>query len=521
MMRRREFLAGMGSMLAMSAVAQGGTDEGDFSSLDAEPRGGFIPSPQKKLLFVDLRHIDPGDLQWRTADGTVVPVAGPPEPPVPVWADASRVVRGVRLVAQKPAKEGPVENRPGQVLLDAGVYRGWSLKTNYAGADLGSYSSALAESITVRTAESNDGYAWSERDVSTVPVKGITGIDGAGFFIDPNGSAEERYKCVFHASVREGVQELWAKYQKFHPRYRDNRLNGEHMNCLYGMTSPDGLNWSLLPEPLLIHKGDTDNTVYYDAWLGKYVLYTRLCWLDRRLIGRAESDDFQNWSPVVPMLSAPLEDPFSFDVYLNARTEYPGLPGYHLLFPMFYRRFTQSSEIRMYSSLDGILWDAVPGGPILEPGGVNAWDGEFVTAGKNLVPLGGDKVAIPYNGTSYPHKYPRWPGVIKGNAGWATWPKDRICALKTEEEGEFFTFGIPVTGTELRVNARVNTGGSLQIGLVGFDAHAIDLCDIITGDETARTVTWSGNPGLRAQPGDTVRLHVRMRAADLFALEWV
>lgn len=519
-MRRREFLGGMGSMLVLGAVADGEDGGEPDPNLDGDPRGGFIPGPQNKLLFVDLRHIDPGDLQWRTADGTVIPVAGPPEPPVPVHADPSRVARGIRLVAQKPKKEGPVENRPGHVVMDGGVYRGWSLKTNYAGADLGSYSSALAESIVVQAAESNDCYAWSSRDVCTVPVHGITGIDGGGFFIDANGGADERYKCVFHAAVKEGAQELWEKYRKLHPRYRDNRLNAEHMNCLYGMTSPDGINWKLLPEPLLIHQGDTDNTVYYDPWLGKYVLYTRLCWLDRRLIGRAESDDFRNWSPVVPMLGPSLEDPCSYDVYLNARTEYPNLPGYHLMFPMFYRRFTQSSEIRMYSSLDGILWDAVPGGAILEPGGPNEWDGEFVVAGKNLIPFGDDKVAIPYSGTSHPHKYPRWPGVIKGNGGWATWPKDRICALKADEEGEFRTFGVPVTGTELRVNARVNSGGALQIGILGFDAHAIDTCDVITGDETARTVTWNGNPQLRIQPGDNACLHVRMRAAELFALEW-
>lgn len=196
-MRRREFLAGMGSMLAMSTLAQGKDGGGGVSSLEPDPRGGFTLGPQKKLLFTDLRHIDPGDLQWRAADGTAVPVAGPPEPPVPVWADASRVVRGVRPVVQKPRKEGPVENRPGQVILDSGIYRGWSLKTNYTGADLGSYSSALAESIVVRIAESNDGYAWSERDVCTVPVTGITGIDGAGFFIDPNAPKEWRWQWVF------------------------------------------------------------------------------------------------------------------------------------------------------------------------------------------------------------------------------------------------------------------------------------------------------------------------------------
>jgi hypothetical protein len=32
---------------------------------------------------------------------------------------------------------------------------------------------------------------------------------------------------------------------------------------------------------------------------------------------------------------------------------------------MFYRRFDQTSEIRLFSSIDGIHWSQVPGGPVL------------------------------------------------------------------------------------------------------------------------------------------------------------
>ena len=37
------------------------------------------------------------------------------------------------------------------------------------------------------------------------------------------------------------------------------------------------------------------------------------------------------------------------------------------MFPLVYRRDTQTSEIHLYTSMDGVLWDRVPGGPVLQP----------------------------------------------------------------------------------------------------------------------------------------------------------
>ena len=57
---------------------------------------------------------------------------------------------------------------------------------------------------------------------------------------------------------------LWEQYEQVHPRHRDVRINSNYIYCLFGLVSPDGLHWKRIDEPLLIHKGDTDNTVYYD-----------------------------------------------------------------------------------------------------------------------------------------------------------------------------------------------------------------------------------------------------------------
>ena len=489
---------------------------------DPDPAGGYTLKSPRQFLFLDYRHIDPGDLLWVSPEGRYLPVAGPPEPPVEARAEAEGIATGVRLVAQKAVKEGPIAGLPNRIFHHEGTYRSWALRVDYgSGENLGSYSKQAARSLLISTGESQDGYTWKWKDGGMVAPPPVTGIDDYFFFIDPHGPADERYKCVYHAQALTGVGDLWARYQAgTHPRNRDIRLGPEAISCLFGLVSPDGVHWKAIPEPLLIHKGDTDNTVYFDEWLGKYVLYTRLYWMSRRMVARAESEDFRHWTAVEPVLRPRLDDPLSFDVYTNGYTCYPGLPEYHLMFPIFYRRLTQTSEVHLHTSIDGIHWDRVPGGPVLEPGGPGSWDAEFLVAGKQLVPLGKDRVAIPYAASRYPHKYPRWPSLLAGENGWATWPRGRLCALRADGHGQFETFSVQVTGSRLRVNVSIPRAGELRVGLNGVDGRSLTDCDPITGDHFERTVTWKGHPELPVEPGRSISLRFRMRAADLFGFEF-
>ncbi len=531
-MRRREFCAGVGSTLLLSAMGKSGAtawgQSVPASAPDLDPAGGFNPTLPSVFLFTDYRNIQAGDIGWTTPEGKSLPVAAPPDPPVAAVANPGKVARGIRIVAQPARKEGPVNGLPtrlaydGATIQDGELYRSWNLRVSYGqGQNLGSYSSATAQGMTISCSESKDGYDWTSRDVSEIKPPEITGIDGEYFFMDPHGSAEERYKCIYHAHLQNPPSELWTQYQKLHPRHRDVRIQADRINGLFGLTSADGVNWRAIPEPLMIHYGDTDNTVYWDEWLGKYVLYTRLYWLERRIVARAESDDFRHWTPVEPILWPSLADPLSYDIYTNGRTSYPGLPGQHLMFPICYQRYTQQSEVHLHTSLEGIHWQRVPGGPVLVPGDPGTWDGEYIIAGKSLVPLGKDRVAIPYAGIDHPHKYPRWPGVIGGAAGWASWPRGRLAGLVAEETGEFATFRVKVTGRALRVNARVHRAGEIRVGLLNVKSREVEACDAILGDSLSHAVAWRGASELTVPPGSSVALHFRMRAAELFGFEWI
>ena len=277
----------------------------------------------------------------------------------------------------------------------------------------------------------------------------------------------------------------------------------------------------------MTHMGDTDNSAYYDPWLGRYVIYTRLYTQERRIgdrrwIGRAEAEDFLHWGPVEPLIWPGLDGPLSDDIYLNARSEYPGVPEYHLMFPMIYHRYTQTSDVRLFSSGDGICWSQVPGEPVISPGGSGEWDCEFIRAGKHLVPLGKDRVAVPYGGIRFPHKYPRWKEVIEAHLeGWAWWTEGRLCAVVAEEEGEFFTLPIAPAGRGLRMNLRTCRSGEVRVGIVGATGRDVADCDPVYGDGVAIPVHWKGETDIGTKEDEKVTLQVSLRSAEVFGLEWV
>jgi hypothetical protein len=296
-------------------------------------------------------------------------------------------------------------------------------------------------------------------------------------------------------------------------------MRPDHVYGIFGAVSPDGVHWTAIPEPLMIHKSDTDTTVYFDPWLAKYVMYTRLYRHDRRWVGRVEADDFRRWGPVEPLLWPELSDHFADDIYTNARTEYPGLPEYHLMFPMLYHRLTQRSGVHLYSSADGICWSRVPGGPIITPETGGSID-EFVHVGKDLVPLGDNRVGIHYMGMPYPHKYPRWDGVLNGRSAWLSWPKGRLAAIKADEQGEFYTMPLVPAGRELKLNLRTPRAGRVRVGIVGCPGRSVAECTPLNGDSLSRTVSWNGQTNLGVAAGEPVILHFELRCAELFGFEW-
>ncbi len=480
----------------------------------------------EKLLFMDWRHIQCGHLRWYTATGTALGVGNPPEPPVPLHAEPQRVPHGIRLQAQRATTTGPIDGWKGwgRTIHDQGRYRSWHFEI-HGHTKLGSGAAAhrtAYEQVHVCGVSSDDGLAWRETSRCRVQIGSQRGFDGVTFFVDPVAPPAERYKLVYCAHFPVGEHDaLVAAYLARPAHQRDDRLSWERRYGMFAMVSPDGERWRSCDTPFMLHPSDTDTTVLWDPALARYVMFTRLCREDRRWIGRAEARDFGDWGPVVPLLWPSLDEPPDRDLYLNGHSLYPGAPQYQVMFPMVYHRFTERSDVRLCTSADGIAWNWVPGGPVIEPGPRGAWDSEFLGSGKDLVPFGPGRIATPYSGTPYPHKYPRFQQVWDAwKLGWAIWDEDRLAGVVADETGEFWTQPVVPAGRRVLLNCRVPLGGSIRVGVDGVAGRDAAACDPIVGVDGLCTVTWGGTADHGAAVDQAVTLHVRLRRAEVFGVRF-
>lgn len=523
--------------------------------------------PHGPQCFVDWRYVKAGYVGWYSGTDRI----GIWDPALANTRGIARAPFGIRLQSQRATKIGPImkRDRPWEytyhintVMYDGGVYRAWYEcipSDHFEGRDL---RWALGHGNVLCYAESDDGFAWRKPNLGIAAYYGETqtnivygrelspnGLHGSGVFKDPQAPAEERYKLIYMGLISDvDFDELKAQY---HPRFGDDmdpmcfRLGSgqtrrlleasghlsrerprSQVYVMAGAVSPDGFRWTPLREPLMMHFSDTLNTASWDPTLGRYVGYFRTWRYGRRCVGRAETEDFRFW-PKTPdtVLQAPLDRHPSDDVYTNAKFIYPGSEDTHLMFPAIYHRLDDSREVHLASSIDGINWQWVPGGPVVPCGEPGAWDGGDVAASLGMVHLSGDRIAVPISGYVHPHKYPRGSEPF-GAPGWATWTTGRLSALVADERGEFSTPDLIFEGKELSLNVETHEAGAVLVELQDergqpVPGHTFADADPIVGNSLDKRVTWRGNAKLGEFAGKPIALAFQLRRASLFAFEFV
>jgi len=496
-------------------------------------------------FFVDWRYVQAGAVGWVSKDGRPIGLWGPEGVVGPVDAQPAprSVPRGIRLVAQKAQKSEPflTWTKPWErmifcystLIYDERLYRLW-------------YECVSPEQWTKHTqgsanllcyAESKDGIAWDKPSLGIVKYEGLdtnivfggnlcpeSGFTGGTVFVDPSAPSSERYKVIF---LGKASRQKMEEYRRNRPNDIDPialSATGE-ATAVFGGTSPDGLHWKQVPEPLVVQCSDTQNTAYYDPQLKRYVWYARCNWYyGRRSVGRAETDNFRR-IPLPEMILWPGPNLLpSDDWYTNAKTLYPGTNDIHLMFPAMYHRAEDNIEIYMASSPDGILWSLLPGGPALSPGPPGSWDGGCIFAGCGLVPLPNNRIGLPYVGFPVPHKYPRSQPM--GAIAYAWWPKGRLAALEAPGIGEFSTPQLLFTGRKLLLNFQTKRTGEILVEVANsrgqtLPGRSFSDADPLNGDFLDFPVTWKGEADLGYEPGQPVILRFHMRASKLFAFEFV
>ena len=521
--------------------------------------------PAGPQCFVDWRFVKAGFVGWHSGADRIgvwepapADAVGRPEAPF-----------GIRLRAQ-PAQEtiGPVMPRDkpweytyhlNSVLYDEGVYRAWYECVPDDHFKRQDVPWPKGHGNVMCYAESDDGFTWrkpalglaayyGEEDTNIVYGRNLSpnGLHGGSVFKDPHAPAAERYKLIYMGSADETDIAAWRAKQR--ARFGDDldpmcmrdaqssqqlgasgHLDRERRSQVYwiaGAVSPDGLHWTPLAEPLMVHFSDTLTTASWDAASGRYVGYFRTWRYGRRCVGRAQTEDFRHW-PATPetVLQAPLARHPSDDVYTNAKVVYPGSGNTHLMFPAIYHRLDDSREVYMASSVDGVNWQWVPGGPVIRRGELGEWHGGDISSSQGLVPLSGNRMAVPVVGYVHPHKFPRGSAPF-GAPGWATWTQGRLSALEAEEVGEFATVELLFSGQELSLNLKCREAGSVLVELRAANGqpvpgHTFADADPIADDSVDRRVTWRGEANIGGLADQPISLAFRLCKTQLFAFEFV
>jgi hypothetical protein len=532
-----------------------------------------------RLAFTSWHHVRPGLFGWYDEAGANVSVTGDQLPDEAEFR-AVDLPQGIRLTAEQatthaaPTLEPELpDERLVQLLTviqrDAG-FQAWGACTMEDGQRLPLYF------------ESDDGLNWRRPELGIVEHSGSranniismgTMSSGGGkdlqgnmvvssVFLDPAAPEEERYKAVAESYFSREEFEAYAKRRpgEFDPKAFRTDIGKDGAICgARGATSPDGMNWTIVEEPLVVMHTDTQIVCHYNVGLQKYVGYFRdwmlgeqavanssvvssgmessyaaghsdrdhylSSWIGigRRSIGRSETEDFRNF-PLSEVVLEPRNDMRPSQVlYTNTKTTIPGAPDNHLMFPAVWDMADDTTSVEMATSHDDRVWNWAPGAPVFNTTTHGSWDGGAVFPHPNLLELSDGTFALPYTGYNVPHKYPR--GRFEYASGYATWPKGRLMGIEAPERGEFATAVVIPPGKKLLINAVTRRAGSVRVEAARPDGRPIpgrrfEDCVPLFGDCYCEPVRWKGHPDLGVERDEPVMLRFKLERAKIYFVDF-
>ncbi|MEN6401038.1 MAG: hypothetical protein ABFD94_03770 [Armatimonadia bacterium] len=317
-------------------------------------------------------------------------------------------------------------------------------------------------------------------------------------FLDPNPAAppEQRFKAL--ASVGPKGQ-------------------------LAPFVSADGFAWKRLRDEPVITKGafDSQNLAFWDPLRKLYVEYHRGFRDGVRDIMTSTSADFLTWTEPqwLDYGEAPAEH-----LYTNAITPYFRAPHLYVGLPNRYvpgrKKIATHKEdgvddALLMSSRDGLhfeRWREAFLRPTLDD---ENWTDRNNYVAWGIVPLNEREIAI-YSTDHYRHPTAR---VVLN-----TIRTDGFASLYADAEGgQALTRPFTFSGKRLEVNYATSAAGSLRFELCDTTGKALpgfSMADseLLYGNELAHTVAWRGGTDVSALAGQTVRLRINLKDADLFSV---
>ena len=401
------------------------------------------------------------------------------------------------------------------------------------------------EEYAVAYAESTDGIHWTKPDLGLVGYEGsrhnnlVVGYSGVlgDVFIDPQAPAEARYKMLF------------AKYPT--PPSDTKRY-------LALLSSPDGLHWSgpdnkVLPPDTAKVALDTQSQMFWDADRQSYLLFTRLGpW---RQVGRSESRNPLAF-PAPEYVLQP-DDPVVEDYYQAGITKYEeAANAYVAMVPVFFHpgdaqgkplgrnpgleipyagdKFVvvapDTVELHLFTSNDSLGWTRRgEHRPFVGLGPDGSFDSRQIYNGLGYAVVD-DEIWFYYSGFDVTHTgclggpepFQRHLGVISR----ATLRLDGFLSADAGHAGgELITRPLVFEGDHLELNVDCGAGGYVDVELQSADGRplpglSLDESDRVYHNNIRKTVTWGGRTDLSHIAGQTVRLRLLMRDAQLYAVQF-
>ena len=404
------------------------------------------------------------------------------------------------------------------VLQDGDKYRMW-----YECYDVDGW--PTGDDTSLCYAESTDGIRWTKPKLGLVAYRGSkennilfrqigegkhrSRVHGSCVFIDPSAPPAARYKCLSQG-LFQGI--------------------AERPYFVAGMTSPDGWNWTRIPQPICRVFADSQYSGFWDARLKRYAIFGRVSGRGGRAIGRSTSDRFETFAPFTLALEMDAADAPGADLYNPACIQYPGSADHYLMFPSVFRHKADTLEIRLAVSRDGETWtwpDRET--PFIGLGQPGDFDGGSLYMGNGACQPTGEDLSFYFSGSSLKHEEvelealanPKNRRVISR----AVTPKDRLVSATATARGQFETPPLRFTGNRLVVNAASRPQGQVRVGLLTADGqpisgHSVEDCQPLTEDRPAREVKWGNGQPLATLAANPVRLRFELQNADLFGFQF-
>ncbi len=372
-------------------------------------------------------------------------------------------------------------------------------------------------------AESEDGIHWNKPKLGLFSYQGSrennilfrqigegnsrSRVHGSGVFLDPSAPPDSRYKCVSQG-IFQGI--------------------GERPYYVAGMTSPDGLSWTRLPQPICPVFADSQYSGFWDESQQQYVLMGRTSGRGRA-VGRSVSERFDRFGPLATVLQTDETHPPDSDLYNPACIPYPGAAGLYLMFPSLFRHQQDTLDIRMAVSRDTEQWtwpDRET--PFIPLGRSDEFDGGTLYMANGCCEVG-DELWFYFSGSPLKHEevnletlaHPENRRVFSR----AVAKRDRLVSVTAAGNGSFETPPIQSVGERLIVNASPRAGGSVRVGLTdaagrALPGRAIADCRPLTQDNSSWTVTWADGSDVAPWSSRPMRLQIELQDADVFGFQF-